>query len=42
MTNRFPIEFFQELVKKQMMRDELEDLDATLVDNDETERHGLP
>ena len=37
MSNRFPIEFFQELVKKQMMRDEVEDLDITLVDGDETE-----
>jgi len=37
MSNRFPIEFFQELVKKQMIRDEIEDLDTTLVDGDETE-----
>ena len=37
MSNRFPIEFFQELVKKQMLRDEVEDLDITLVDGDETE-----
>ncbi len=37
MNNRFPIEFFQELVKKQMTRDEVEDLDVTLVDGDETE-----
>jgi hypothetical protein len=35
MTNRFPIEFFQELVKKQMIRDE--EVDITLVDGDETE-----
>jgi hypothetical protein len=35
MTNRFPIEFFQELVKKQMIRDE--DIDTTLIDGDETE-----
>ena len=35
MTNRFPIEFFQELVKKQMIRDE--DTDTTLIDGDETE-----
>ena len=35
MTNRFPIEFFQELVKKQMIRDE--EVDTTLVDGDETE-----
>ena len=37
MNNRFPIEFFQELVKKQMIRDKVEDLDITLVDGDETE-----
>ncbi len=37
MSNRFPIEFFQELVKKQMMRDEFGDPDTTLVDGDETE-----
>ena len=37
MSNRFPIEFFQELVKKQMLRDELGDPDVTLVDGDETE-----
>ena len=39
MSNRFPIEFFQELVKKQMKRDEIfeEDIDITLVDGDETE-----
>jgi len=37
MRNRFPIEFFQELVKKQMMQDEMEDLDITLVDDDNTE-----
>tara|TARA_Y100000361_G_C10869450_1_gene193434 strand:- start:309 stop:476 length:168 start_codon:yes stop_codon:yes gene_type:complete len=37
MSNRFPIEFFQELVKKQIGRDEIEDLDTTLVDGDETE-----
>jgi len=37
MNNRFPIEFFQELVKKQMMRDELGDPEITLVDGDETE-----
>ncbi len=35
MTSRFPIEFFQELVKKQMIRDE--DIDTTLIDGDETE-----
>ena len=35
MTNRFPIEFFQELVKKQMIRDE--EVDTTLIDGDETE-----
>ena len=37
MNNRFPIEFFQELVRKQMMRDELGDPEITLVDGDETE-----
>ena len=37
MSNRFPIEFFQELVKKQIGRDKIEDLDITLVDGDETE-----
>lgn len=37
MNNRFPIEFFQELVRKQMMRDELSDPEITLVDGDETE-----
>ncbi len=37
MNNRFPIEFFQELVRKQMMRDELSDPEITLVDVDETE-----
>ena len=37
MSNRFPIEFFQELVKKQMLRDAMEDLEITLVDGDETE-----
>tara|TARA_Y100001938_G_C8080152_1_gene428546 strand:+ start:1722 stop:1889 length:168 start_codon:yes stop_codon:yes gene_type:complete len=37
MSNRFPIEFFEELVKKRMMRDEIEDLEITLVDGDETE-----
>ena len=37
MNNRFPIEFFQELVRKQMMRDELGDPEITLVDDDETE-----
>ena len=37
MNNRFPIEFFQELVKKQMIRDELGDPDTTLVDGDETQ-----
>tara|TARA_Y100001938_G_C8021406_1_gene395538 strand:- start:543 stop:710 length:168 start_codon:yes stop_codon:yes gene_type:complete len=37
MRNRFPIEFFQELVKKQMQRDEISDADVTLVDGDETE-----
>jgi len=37
MSNRFPIEFFQELVKKQLVRDDIEDLDITLVDGDETE-----
>lgn len=37
MSNRFPIEFFQELVKKQMIRDCAEDAEITLVDGDETE-----
>ena len=37
MSNRFPLEFFQELVKKQMMRDDIEDLDITIVDGDVTE-----
>tara|TARA_B100000676_G_C17914279_1_gene751780 strand:- start:160 stop:333 length:174 start_codon:yes stop_codon:yes gene_type:complete len=37
MSNRFPLEFFQELVKKQMIRDEIEDTEITLVDDDETE-----
>ena len=37
MNNRFPLEFFQELVKKQMMRDEFSDPDITLVDGEETE-----
>ena len=37
MNNRFPIEFFQELVRRQMMRDELGDPEITLVDDDETE-----
>ena len=37
MTSRFPIEFFQELVKKQIGRDDAEDFDITLVDGDETE-----
>jgi len=37
MSNRFPIEFFQELVKKQIGRDEVHDFDITLVDGDETE-----
>ena len=37
MNNRFPIEFFQELVRKQLMRDELGDPEITLVDGDETE-----
>ena len=37
MNNRFPIEFFQELVRKQMMRDELSDPEITLVYGDETE-----
>ncbi len=37
MNNRFPIEFFQELVRKQLMRDELSDPEITLVDGDETE-----
>ena len=37
MSNRFPMEFFQELVKKQIGRDEIEDVDITLVDGDETE-----
>ena len=35
MSNRFPIEFFR--VKKQMLRDAMEDLEITLVDGDETE-----
>jgi len=38
MTNRFPIEFFQELVKKQVSdSDVTTDFDITLVDGDETE-----
>ena len=37
MNNRFPLEFFQELVKKQMMIYELSDPDTTLVDGEETE-----
>jgi hypothetical protein len=37
MSNRFPIEFFQELAKKQLARDHIEDADITLVDGDETE-----
>ena len=37
MSNRFPLEFFQELVKKQMIRDEIDDTEVTLVDDDETE-----
>ena len=37
MSNRFPIEFFQELVKKQIVHDEIEDIDITLVDGDKTE-----
>jgi len=37
MSNRFPLEFFQELVKKQMMKDDIEDLDITIVDGDVTE-----
>ena len=37
MNNRFPIEFFQELVRRQMMRDELGDPESTLGDDDETE-----
>ena len=31
------MEFFQELVKKQIRRDEIGDIDITLVDGDETE-----
>ena len=37
MSNRFPIEFFQELTKKQFARDHIDDADTTLVDGDETE-----
>ena len=38
MSSRFPIEFFEQLVKKNMMRDEvIDDLEATLVDGDPTE-----
>jgi hypothetical protein len=37
MSSRFPIEFFQELAKKQIARDQVEDADITLVDGDETE-----
>ena len=37
MSNRFPIEFFQELVKKQLADDRIEDPDTALVDEDETE-----
>jgi len=35
--NRFPIEFFQELVKKQMLKDVTEDADVTIVDGEPTE-----
>ncbi len=37
MSNRFPMEFFQELVKKQIGQDQIRDVDITLVDGDETE-----
>jgi len=37
MSNRFPIEFFQELTKKQFARDHIDDAETTLVDGDETE-----
>jgi hypothetical protein len=38
MSSRFPIEFFEQLVKKNMMRDEvIDDLETTLVDGDPTE-----
>ena len=35
MSNRFPLEFFEELVKKQMIRDVAELAEVTLVDDDD-------